>query len=201
MASTTSYKFAVDFYNSVSKHLFDEVEKINQSIDVFIFHSIVDDINKVKSWVGKDFIFCVQEGNDLGEKMSNAFEQVFSRNYSSAIIIGSDVPEISQKILLNAYNSLEQNNIVISPSDDGGYSLFGMNEHHSDLFKEIEWSTNSVFNDTLQKVLAKKLTLKILPNLNDIDNEIELRSWMKTSNNFQLINELHDLARKENIRL
>src|SRR4051812_38990660 len=55
----------------------------------------------------------VQHGNDLGERMMNAFENVFQNDYSAAIIIGTDCPELDEKIVMNAFEILNDYDVVI----------------------------------------------------------------------------------------
>lgn len=201
LASSTSETFATEFYNKIVKYIAGVLEKINSSTDIFIFYSPIDDVNKIISWIGNDYLFFEQEGNDLGEKMSNAFKLVFSKEYRYATIIGSDIPDINSSKILAAFEALEKNDVVISPSIDGGYSMLGMNNYYPELFNNITWSTNSVFEKTEQKVKESKLKLNILPILNDIDTEDELKLWMKKSKNNQLKNSIYILAGKENIKL
>jgi len=201
LASTTSDAFATEFYDLVVKYIFREIEKISSWADVFIFHSPIDDINKVISWIGNKHKFFEQIGLDLGEKMSHAFRHVFSIDYKHVIIIGSDIPDFNESKIIDAFKALEINDVVISPSNDGGYSMLGMNKYYPELFNKIAWSTNTVFAETQQKVEETKWKLNILPILNDIDTEDELKYWMKESKNNQLKDLINVLAGKENIKL
>jgi glycosyltransferase A (GT-A) superfamily protein (DUF2064 family) len=77
---------------------------------------------------------------------------------------------------------LEEKNVVLGPSEDGGYYLIGMNGFHPELLQEIEWSTEKVLEQTIEKCKKYKKTFALLPTLNDIDNEEDLRrsSLIKT---------------------
>lgn len=197
LASTTNDKFAVDIYRAISENVFCELDKLGKDIDVFIFYSAIDNAEKITSWVGKAFNYKVQTGLDLGEKMSNSFEDVFSRNYLSAIIIGSDVPEITSNVIIDAFNNLENHDIVISPSDDGGYSLLGINNMHKELFQNIRWSSKHVLNETMEIINNKKLKLSLLESLVDIDTEEELKSWLSDSENSNLKENIMSITERE----
>ena len=201
LALTTSNKFAVGIYKIISKNIFAQLKKLNKEIDVHIFYTPFDDFAKIKKWVGKEVILNIQIGSDLGERISNAFDEMFLNNYKSAIIIGSDIPDIDTRIINESFDFLESHDVVISPSDDGGYSLLGMNRQNRFLFENIEWSTDSVFMTTKNKVLKNQLSLKTINQLNDIDTFDELVSWTKKSGNINMIREVKKLAERENIHL
>ena len=201
LALTTSNNFAVSIYNLIAGQLFKLVETLNNDVDMFVFYATNDDEVKIRNWVGKEYNYKAQNGNTLGDKMANAFEEIFASDYDSALIIGSDVPEITNDILLKSFTLLNSCDIVIAPSDDGGYSLLGMNKFNSKLFKNIEWSTINVLNETKKRINENKLKLKILDTLKDIDTFDELVDWVKTSTNKNMIENVKNIARKENIRL
>jgi rSAM/selenodomain-associated transferase 1 len=108
--------------------------------------------------------------------MHDAFETVLKSN-RSAIIIGSDCPELKEDILYQAFEALEDHDYVIGPSNDGGYYLLGMNELNKGLFENIEWSTDSVFHNTINKIESKGSSWKRLPSLTDLDTLEELTQF------------------------
>lgn len=118
----------------------------------------------------------LQQGDDLGERMKYAFEQAFASGFERAVVIGSDCAELEQNHIKDAFRALENRDIVIGPSKDGGYYLLGMNAPHPRLFEEISWSTASVFEDTMSRIRELDLSCEILPVLNDIDTEEDLRN-------------------------
>lgn len=65
---------------------------------------------------------------------------------------------------------------MIGTASDGYYYFLGMKKLHSVLFNEIEWSTDSVFEQTVTICNHEKLTFKLLPLLNDIDEEAD---WLR----------------------
>ncbi|MCB9248596.1 MAG: TIGR04282 family arsenosugar biosynthesis glycosyltransferase [Ignavibacteriales bacterium] len=163
----------------------------------------VDSTNeqKVKNWVNKDFFYLPQNGKDLGEKMLNAFEQVKSKGFEKILIIGSDVPDISKDLITNSLNELNKTDVVISPSDDGGYSLLGLKEINSFLFQNIEWSTQKVLNQTIEAIKQNKLSLTKLKTLNDIDTKEELIKWISKTKNMSLKTKILKIAERNNIIL
>ena len=58
------------------------------------------------------------------------------------------MPDIDSSLINVAMKFLGKHDVVISPSDDGGYSLLGMNKMHKELFQNISWSSQYVLNET-----------------------------------------------------
>jgi rSAM/selenodomain-associated transferase 1 len=180
LAQTLGDDFALAFYKACAEHTFSVIDELNASEHtIFIFYSGVDK-RKITGWVNRDFIFKRQKGNDLGERMMNSFEEVFKHGVKNAVIIGSDIPGISLKIINSAFIALENSDIVIGPSKDGGYYLLGMKKINKNIFEGINWSSEKVFSQTMFK-LEQKFKIKVLKELIDIDTENDLDEWMKIS--------------------
>lgn len=118
----------------------------------------------------------LQRGEHLGERMSDSFRSAFENGFKKAVIIGSDCPDLTTDKIESSFGLLDDHDMVIGPSFDGGYYLLGLRKYHPELFSGIEWSSSKVLNTTIQ--IAKNLDLKVrkLPELNDIDTIEDLRS-------------------------
>ncbi len=136
-------------------------------------------------WPNETYVKMKQSDGDLGHKMKMAFNEVFdklgNRQKSKVLIIGSDCPEVTQSIIFSAYELLDKHDVVIGPTYDGGYYLLGMNDYFPFLFDGIAWSTADVFNQTLQIISNKQLTVATLHALNDIDTEADWMAYQKRS--------------------
>lgn len=130
-------------------------------------------------WAGDDFEQRLQNGEDLGERMKNAFKEVFNDGYKRVVVIGSDCVELNESIILRAFHELEDSDIVIGPATDGGYYLLGMNEYHPELFENKQWSTDKVFDETIQEMIEHGWVWQELPILSDIDTEEDLERIQK----------------------
>ncbi len=108
-----------------------------------------------------------QEGEDLGDRMYNAFKSGFKAGYTNIIIIGSDMYDLSQSDIQNAFNALEIHDYVIGPAEDGGYYLLGMKKLNSKVFQNKSWGTNTVLQNTLNDL--QQTNIKLLEERNDID--------------------------------
>ena len=160
---------------SIYKKLLDFTQKlaISLSCERMLFYS--DEIEINDNWSNVFFKKNKQHGNDLGERMKNAFQKALLTS-KKAVIIGSDCAELTKKILENAFDSLEKNDFVIGPAEDGGYYLIGMNYFEPSVFKNINWSTAEVLPKTLEKIAHLEKKVVLLPTLSDTDNE---EDWKK----------------------
>ncbi len=110
----------------------------------------------------------LQGSGDLGQKMLQAFKEALSL-YNKALIIGSDCADISTTIIEQAFEALNEVDVVIGPAEDGGYYLLGMKQLIPNLFEHKHWSTESVFADTMKDIERLALSHHLLPILSDID--------------------------------
>ncbi|MEM7572380.1 MAG: TIGR04282 family arsenosugar biosynthesis glycosyltransferase [Bacteroidota bacterium] len=126
-------------------------------------------------WSTGGFKRGVQHGDDLGARMEKAFQDAFATGAERVIIIGSDCPGITSDLLVTAFAALHKTDVVLGPAIDGGYYLLGMRRLVPELFREMEWSTESVAELTRQRVADQELSLTELPVLSDVDY---LEDWL-----------------------
>ena len=181
LAKNMGNKFAVSFYRVCAEHTFKELVKVKETgSELFLFCPEENEIEQVKQWAGNKFnYYYYQHGNDLGLKMYNAFDTVFKRGYEKVIIIGTDAPDVSMNIMQSAISVLDNYSAVIGPANDGGYYLLGFKSKLLDLFSGIEWSTDSVFDNTINKLNNSKINYFMLDELIDIDTLEDLQNWLK----------------------
>lgn len=125
----------------------------------------------------------LQKGPDLGEKMANAFSEIYTKypNYDFYFLTGSDIPDYNPSIIKNIPEQNEYDCFIV-PSDDGGYSMIGFSNQflkkHSlsinQLFKNIPWSTKDVFKYQLENLKKYNIDYIILEKLNDLDTYKDL---------------------------
>lgn len=149
------------------------IKKINADIYWFINEAPHQDF-KTYFFETKDNII-LQEGENLGEKMSNAFQTLFGKGYNSIAIMGTDCPSLNNSIIDSAFDSIQDYDFCIGPAEDGGYYILAMNAFESTVFTDMQWSTESVLNKTLERVEKAGKTYVLLETLSDIDNEADAR--------------------------
>lgn len=117
---------------------------------------------------GRTVIMATQSGDDLGERMLTAIRQQLLSSESVALM-GSDCLQLDTAILNQVALELRQQHVII-PANDGGYVLIGFKkEAEHSVFESINWGSDQVFSDTLQKFKSAALACKQFPSLQDID--------------------------------
>lgn len=138
--------------------------------NTIIFYDPPEKEQEIKNWVGKKEIqYAPQEGNTLGDRISNAFKVVFSSGIEKAVIIGTDCLDVSSDIINVAIHLLDETEVVLGPAEDGGYYILALNKYRPEIFQDIDWSTKHVLEQTVLKIVENKLTYHKLKTLKDID--------------------------------
>ncbi|MCM5661978.1 TIGR04282 family arsenosugar biosynthesis glycosyltransferase [Galbibacter mesophilus] len=163
LAKTVGNEKALGIYLFLLKHTQQIAKKING--DVFVFYS--EEIAEDDIWNDGKFSKKIQKGNNLGERMKNAFEEIFRLGYKKAVIIGSDLYDLTTQHIDDAFQKLEINDAVVGPAQDGGYYLLGLKQLHPTVFQQKKWGTNTVLRDTLQSL--HPLDVALLEERNDVD--------------------------------
>jgi rSAM/selenodomain-associated transferase 1 len=124
-----------------------------------------------------DFVLIPQRGNGFGERLMNAATDLLRVGFESCCLINSDSPTVTADAFRQAVVELQgaDNQIVLGPSDDGGYYLIGMRKANRRLFEGIDWSTERVFTQTLDRARELTLNVHVLPKFYDIDDARALR--------------------------
>lgn len=141
------------------------------------FFSPADAGGAISAWFPGEMALA-QRGVDLGAKMAAAFGEAFRRGARRVAIIGTDVPWVSRDLVLEALRSLDQHDVVLGPSHDGGYYLLAVDRPRPELFAGIAWSTPQVLPATLARAQALGLSVHLLEQLTDIDTLEDVRlAW------------------------
>jgi rSAM/selenodomain-associated transferase 1 len=115
---------------------------------------------------------------DLGLRMKTAFNELLPI-HSSVILIGTDIPHLSIDILKESIFLLKNTDVILGPSDDGGYYLIGMKKPNDYLFQNMTWSVDNVLSESIQRIDKKNKTYNLLKTLPDIDTaeDWEKHGW------------------------
>ena len=178
LGQSIGMKEAADIYKQFAEHAFTLADALkSRGTTIYVFFAPGAEAKAVASWVGREFVFVRQRGNDLGERMYNAFVRTFADGAKRSVIIGTDVPELNASIIDSAFSQLDGHDIVLGPSTDGGYYLLGMNTLQP-VFDGIEWSTDKVLRQTLVRLASLHLSNAMLPEMADVDTEEDYRLYL-----------------------
>jgi uncharacterized protein len=178
LAASLGNEAALSIYKKLLQHTLEITQAVQA--DKFVFYA--DAVVEQDMWKQQHYYKSQQHNGELGERMLKAFEQVCNKGYSKVCIIGSDCYELSSQIITEALDKLDDNAIVIGPAKDGGYYLLGMNQLYREVFDNKNWSTSTLFADTIKTIEDLNLRYSILPTLSDVDEATDVPERLLTSN-------------------
>lgn len=155
----------------------------NLNADLKIFFDPPGAKKQIQQWLGEEYSYAPQIGQNLGQKMKNAFKYAFAESFSKAVVIGSDSPDLPEDFLRQAFSALDSHDAVVGPGLDGGYYLIGFSKQSfvPQVFEGVSWSTPVVCEQTLNTLRKHKLKVHLLPKWYDVDvlsdlNKLVLRN-------------------------
>jgi rSAM/selenodomain-associated transferase 1 len=115
-------------------------------------------------------LMILQKGESLGERLTNCFADLFALGFESIVVIGADGPTLPGEYVFDAFECFEtDDDVVIGPTEDGGYYLVGMRKLHGRIFEDIPWGTGGTLNATIERAREAELNLVLLPEWRDVD--------------------------------
>ena len=186
LAKTIGDYGAFEVYSELVK--ITEIATSKLSIDKRIYFSNAI----VESKWGQHFK-AVQNGEDLGERMLNAFKDGFEAGYKKIILIGSDLPDITEDHIKKGVDALDQSEVVFGPAEDGGYYLIGLSKLIPEIFINKPWSQSNLLKETLQELQSLDQKVITLDTLNDIDTYEDLIASDFYKNNEKLQEKIQQL--------
>lgn len=181
LAATIGNEKALVVFKKLLVNIHDKSLKV--MADKLLFYSSFIDQSDI--WENDVFNKHIQnQSPDLGQRMLSAFEDARTLGYSKALIVGSDIYEVSTEILQSGFELLEDAETVLGPSHDGGYYAIGFNfekinssDFLQDIFLNKTWSHEHVAQEALDVINSYSFTCNFLPTLSDIDTEEDLKNF------------------------
>lgn len=122
-----------------------------------------------------------QRGDTFGQRVSNAFAEVFAKGFERVICIGNDCPELATEDIQKASEELETSDIVLGPDFRGGFFLMGLNREafEKSAFENLNWQSNSLVQSFLRYSLG--YTLHFLEPKFDLNNKLDIVTYAPKS--------------------
>ena len=166
-------RLAADIGNDAALNVYNRLLEYTESVATRIeVHKQIWYSKEIESddlWPDSGYEKRIQSGKDLGERMSNAFSENEKSGFKKQVIIGSDCAELTAGHINKAFSKLDEYDVVLGPSEDGGYYLLGMRSYKPELFEGMSWSTENLYLETKETIRSLKLSFAELEMLNDID--------------------------------
>jgi rSAM/selenodomain-associated transferase 1 len=169
--------------------LLDKIAQVNglQGAAPVISYAPDDSKSTFKDLTPPHFMLIPQRGDDLGARLVCTFEQLFRQGYSQVIVIDSDTPTLPTAYLEQAHSLIaaHDNDVVLGPTEDGGYYLIGLRQSHHELFERMPWSTAQVFPETKRRSEQSGLTVAYTESWYDVDTPDDLTRLMASLDHLQ----------------
>ena len=186
LAKTIGNQGAFEVYSELVKITENATENIPIDKRIYFSDVVID-----SKW--ETHYKAVQEGDNLGERMKNAFIKGFEDGYNRIVLIGSDLPEINSSHIKNGLQALKTNNVVFGPAIDGGYYLVGMTKMYDSVFDNKPWSQSNLLEVTSKELKQNNTSFALLNPLNDIDTFEDLEASAFYKSNIKLQQRIQQL--------
>ncbi len=117
----------------------------------------------------------IQRGPTLGDRMLKALGEALE-SHSRALVIGSDCPSVDPEYVRQAVARLEDHDVVLGPSEDGGYVLIGASRIVPGMLDGVAWGTEEVLVQTCDRLRQLGLRTHLLEPRWDVD---EPEDWAR----------------------
>lgn len=132
----------------------------------------------MREWLGTSVALRPQTSGDLGTRMAGAIADAIAAGAERVVVIGTDCPQVTAAVVMEAFGRLDAADVVLGPAADGGYYLIGMARLHSLLFDDVPWSSPDTLRITLESARRAGLSVALLEERRDIDTAEDWRAWL-----------------------
>ncbi len=171
LAEEIGMDLAMEVYKELVLNTSDVTDKVK--VDKAVFYS--EYVEMYDFFDDEKYQKHIQQGNDLGTRMLNAFYDGVEEGYEKVVLIGSDIPEISKKVIDDAFKKLDKEDVVVGPAEDGGYYLIGMKDVHPALFENKEYGHNKVLEELISSINESDLSFATTQKLFDLDTKDDMK--------------------------
>ena len=175
---------AVEIQKKLMKKNYNVLKECGEEIVVYHDGQSIDD--KVMENILENREFSYQVGETLGDKMYNAIDEEL-KSSDKVILLGSDIYNLQENIIHAAFEKLDEYDVVINPSVDGGYFLIGMKKAIKEIFDLPSYGDNSVLENLLTVCNEQKLSYYLGEAGLDIDTKEDLLLAETGYNNIKLL--------------
>ncbi|MBR3200201.1 MAG: TIGR04283 family arsenosugar biosynthesis glycosyltransferase [Mogibacterium sp.] len=153
-------------------------EMKNRDFDVIVSYTGGEPVS-LQEIFGRKVKYIQQRGDGLGQRMENAVSDVLRMGYEKVVLTGSDIPELEADTIETAFAMLGSSDVVIGPTEDGGYYLIGMSSLHHEAFNAKVYGVSSVFEETVSSIREKGLAVEAVDEYSDIDTKNDIAEFRR----------------------
>lgn len=142
-------------------------------LDATIWFTPTDAGAEMRFWLGSDWDLRPQASGDLGARLLAAEQAALGRPW---LAIGADCPRLDAALLAEAAAIAARGEVVLGPSEDGGYYLVGGPTPLPPIFEGMPWSTSRLLEETRARLVHAGAAWRELPMLRDVDTADDARA-------------------------
>lgn len=132
----------------------------------------------IRHWSDRfEFDLQAQCAGDLGARMRHALNT--PAGCGASVLIGSDCPTIDSAYVEAAFAALADADVVLGPTEDGGYGLIATCRDLPELFVSMPWSTDRVLTETRARCDRLALRCTLLPMIWDVDTALDWQRFLR----------------------
>jgi len=172
---------ACQIHQQLLEYVIENISSINDA-DVYL-HCSPDTSHNFFQYLKAQYRLALdaQSEGDLGHRMYASIKNGLEE-YKKVVLIGSDCPLISKSYIKQAFDELNRSDVVLGPAEDGGYVLIGMKKPRSDIFTDIDWGSERVLQQTIEKIQPDIPVL--LDTLWDVDRAEDVERFRHLNTHF-----------------
>jgi len=158
---------SADLYECFLRDTLDVMRKVLNVHRVVCF--LPDDARDYFYRLAPEMDLTRQHGESLGERLDHLLTEALAGGSPRVVVMDSDSPTLPAEYITQAFDQLTDSDVVLGPTQDGGYYLIGMKRPQPLLLRQVQMSTSHVLADTLALAQASNLVVSLLPAWYDID--------------------------------
>lgn len=167
---------AVALYACMLTDVAEEMDKRLRGVRRYLFFTPSEEEGRFRSGPFRRYDRNAQRGKNLGARMNHAVRTVLSRGARRVVVIGADCPFLSASRIRSAFRDLSTGvDLVLGPSEDGGFYLIGCSFPVPFLFRGVAWGTGSTLADVVSRCRRAGLSYVLLPTELDVDRPEDLQ--------------------------
>lgn len=172
LAAEIGPRQALRLYRVMASRTLAEVREAG--LEATVWFTPADAATEMRLWLGDRWDLRPQSSGDLGARLAAAAHAVpEGRGW---LAVGADCPRLDATLLREAVAIVERGEIVVGPSEDGGYYLVGGPTPLPDLFSAMPWSTRQVLDETRARLKRTGTRWQELVTLRDVDTAEDARA-------------------------
>jgi rSAM/selenodomain-associated transferase 1 len=171
LAATMPPDAVLDLYKSMLEDTLDLASSV--STDALAIVCPTSDVADLASWLPAIEIVG-QQGEGLAAGLFSAFRIFIERGYRRVVAIDGDSPQLPPETLDKAFQLLDEADLVVGPTTDGGYYLVGSTTVQAGLFDTQRMGTGSALDSLTASARGLGLRVAFTESCYDVDEAEDL---------------------------